>query len=471
VLKYFPKVFKFELLPDVDLSDEMEIDCAEVSGLGRSFGAFATDDLVSTVRQNLMPFESFLRDERLDEGVPLDYTDQPAAIGSTQNSSFDTDAAEMDFPREAELSTLYGTDEPFAAYLSGDFGPTATFPSEASMSTLTSVSSSLTTTSLTASTLTEPLRDLDSGYGSQCCTLIADRTSRKRSNDDDHPIALTAVVDEVDAPPRKKPRRRRLNPLNPGLACPFYVRNPGRCKYDSCAGPGFLGINRLKQHLERVHLYHACERCRVPFYGNTAGKEQLAMHQRNPQPCALLINLRPEIWGVSYATFEAMRSKKGAAGKPEEERWRGVYQLIFPDAEEKEMAMPCESSGRVAHILVVFANAGSDVNVESTERRYYDQIGLPAPYQALENFSRELLHILPIRLNAAVASRSEDTRLTAMWNDFANGQLHDVLRSVLAEMSFSANSLPLVEMSNKEAIGGEELDDSSCFAVLNLADY
>lgn len=163
------------------------------------------------------------------------------------------------------------------------------------------------------------------------------------------------------------------------------------------------------------------------------------MHQRNPQPCALLINLRPEIWGVSYATFEAMRSKKGAAGKPEEERWRGIYQLIFPDAEEKEMAMPCESSGRVAHILVVFANAGSDVNVESTERRYYDQIGLPAPYQALENFSRELLHILPIRLNAAVANRSEDTRLTAMWNDFANGQLHDVLRGVLAEMSFSAN--------------------------------
>lgn len=447
--------------------------CAEVSGLGRSFGAFATDDLVSTVRQNLVLFESFLRDEPLDEGVPLDCTDQSAAIGSTQHSSLDADTAKMDLPSEAGVSTFYGTDEPFATYLSGDFGPTATFPSEASMSTLTSISSSLTTTSLTASIFTEPLQDLDSGYGSQCSRSIADRTSRKRPNDNDNDdrTTLLAVIDEVDAPPHKKPRRRRLNPLNPGLACPFYVRNPGRCKYDSCAGPGFLGINRLKQHLERVHLYHACEQCRAPFYGHTTGREQLAMHQRNPQPCALLTSLRPEIWGVSHATFEAMRSKRGAAGKPEEERWRGIYQLMFPDAEEKEMAMPYESSGRAAFVIVVFANAGSDVNVESTERNHNDQIGLPAPYQALENFSRELLRILPIRLNAAVASRSEDTRLTAMWNDFANGQLHDVLRGVIAEMSSSASSLPLEEMSNKEASGGEELDDSSCFAVLNLADY
>lgn len=460
-----------------DMMDEREnletsnVICAELSGLGRSFGAFATDDLVSTVRKNLVPFESFLRDERLNEGMPLECTDQPAVIGSTQHSSLDTDTAETDFPSEAELSTLYSTDEPFATYLSSNFGPTTTFPSDASMSTPTSVSSSMTTTSQTASTLTEPLRDLDSGYGSQCSTSIADRTSHKCRNDDDHPTALTAVVDEVDAPPHKKPRRRRLNPLNPGLACPFYVHNPGRCKYDSCAGPGFLGINRLKQHLERVHLYHSCERCRVPFYGNTAGKEQLAMHQRHPQPCALQTNLRPETWGVSYATFEAMRSKKGAAGKPEEERWRGIYQLIFPDAEEKEMAMPCESSGRAAFVIVVFANAGSDVSVKGMEGRHKDQIRLPAPYQALENFSRELLRILPIRLNAAFASRSEDTRLTAMWNDFANGQLHDVLRGVIAEMSSSASSLPLAEMSNKEASGGEELDDSSCFAVLNLADY
>ncbi|RYN38093.1 hypothetical protein AA0114_g11470 [Alternaria tenuissima] len=441
-------------MDDRENSETSNVICAEVSGLGRSFGAFATDDLVSAVRQNLVPFESFLRDEPLDKGVPLGCTDQPAAIGSMQHSSIDTDTAEMDFPSETGASTLYGIDEPFVTYLSGDFGPTATFSSEASMSTLTSISSSLTTTSLTASTLTEPLQDLDSGYGSQCSRSIADRTSRKRPNDNDNDdrTTLLTVIDEVDAPPHKKPRRRRLNPLNPGLACPFYVRNPGRCKYDSCAGPGFLGINRLKQHLDRVHLYHACERCRVPFYGNTAGKEQLAMHQRNPQPCALLTNLRPEIWGVSHATFEAIRSKKGAAGKPEEERWRGIYQLIFPDAEEKEMAMPY-------------------VNVESTEGRHKDQIPLPAPYQALENFSRELLRILPIRLNAAVASRSEDKRLIAMWNDFANGQLHDVLRGVLAEMSFSANPLPLVEMSNKEAFGGEELEDSSCFAVLNLADY
>ena len=72
-----------------DMMDEREnletsnVICAELSGLGRSFGAFATDDLVSTVRKNLVPFESFLRDERLNEGMPLECTDQPAVIGST----------------------------------------------------------------------------------------------------------------------------------------------------------------------------------------------------------------------------------------------------------------------------------------------------------------------------------------------------------------------------------------------------
>ena len=120
------------------------VTCAELSGLECSLGAFATDDLVSTVRQNLVPFESFLRDERLDEGVPLECTDQSTVIGSTQYSSLDTDTAEADFSSEAELSKLYSTDEPFATYLSSDFGPTTTFLSEASMSTPTSVVRSTT---------------------------------------------------------------------------------------------------------------------------------------------------------------------------------------------------------------------------------------------------------------------------------------------------------------------------------------
>jgi hypothetical protein len=71
------------MMDDRENLETSNVICAEVSGLGRSFGAFATDDLVSTVRQNLVPFESFLRDEPFDEGVPLDCTDQSAAIGST----------------------------------------------------------------------------------------------------------------------------------------------------------------------------------------------------------------------------------------------------------------------------------------------------------------------------------------------------------------------------------------------------
>ena len=331
------------------------VGCIGPPGIENSLEVCATDDLVSTVRQNIEPLESFLRDERLEEEAALSNKEGYLSLEFMRYCGLDNSAAEVGLDIEADFPISYSIEEPNTTYLSSDAEAMLTIPSEESVSTL----STLTTTRLTASTLnTKSLRNLDSGYGSQCDTYSVDQTSRKRPIECDRQTTRTIVVndEESNVPLRKKRRRRRLDPLNPGLACPFYVRNPDRCKNDSCAGPGSIGIHRLKQHLERVHLYHSCERCGTRFYGNTAGRERLTVHQRNTQPCQLIAKQRPDVWGLSYTKFEAMRSKKDAAGKPEEERWRAIYRLIFPDAEEKEMSMPCKFFAGVTLVVGTFAN-------------------------------------------------------------------------------------------------------------------
>ena len=271
--------------------------------------AFATDDLVSTVRQNLELSESFFQDGLLENVVVGSELDSVNEFMSTSSVGYDSlvgDTADSNAQHQPGVPESYNIDGPFAARLSSDTEVMKSAPSEESIST-----ESITADSLTASTSSEEiLQSFDSVYGASCNTSRAETTSRKRSNEFDPQTTPTVATsrDHSKPPPCKKTRRRRLDTLNPGLACPFYVRNPYLCTHDSCAGPGSLGINRLKQHLERVHLYHACSRCGDTFPGKTSGKESLAAHQGTTQPCQLIKNPKPNIGGISYSTFEAILS-------------------------------------------------------------------------------------------------------------------------------------------------------------------
>ena len=317
----------------------------EAPGMGTYSGIHASDDFISMIQRNMPLLGPVfgVRQQIQDVLVPDDFdeTSMLTSINDLDYTGLEADGTDRVRRSHASLPTTYEINDSVTAYSHGNLGVTATISSDESSST----ASAPTKTHLTPSTLTAMARsDLDSGYGTQSNISKADQASRKRANeDDDHiPPKSDATNNNTSPPPRKKTRRRRCDPVNPGLACPFYVRNPSRCEHNSCVAPGFLDIHRLKQHLERVHLYYICERCGAAFQANATGRQDLAMHQRNTQPCQLVEKPSAEISSLSHATFEVMRSKRGAAGKSKEERWREIYRLVFPDAENEELRKACE---------------------------------------------------------------------------------------------------------------------------------
>lgn len=450
-----PSVFQYGTENAIEHEETFEtshVVCAGVSTAESSGRAFATDDLVSTVRQNLELSESFFQDglsEDVVVGSELESVNDFISVSSIGCNSLAVDTADSNAQRRLGVLELYNIDEAFAAYLRSDTEVIATLPSEYSRSIESATADSPTTSTSNL----EMLRSFDSGYGASRNTSRANTPSRKRSNKFDHQTTPTVANSRSHSkpPPRKRNRRRRLDTLNPGLACPFYVRNPYHCMHDSCAGPGSLGIHRLKQHLERVHLYHSCSRCGDTFFGNTAGKESLAAHQRTTQPCQLLTNPKPDIWGISYSTFEAMRSKKGTSGKPEVERWREIYKILFPDAEKEEMASPY-------------------VDTERTLLPRHYRNGVSTQNQAVDKFSKQLLRVLPAKLDAAVRTHCDDSRLTAMWSEFVNTHLHDVLRNALSDITSAADKQPFEALETIKEDRFEEAEEDFCSSLQEFVD-
>jgi len=82
--------------------------------------------------------------------------------------------------------------------------------------------------------------------------------------------------------------------------------------------------------------------------------------------------------------------------------------------------------------------------------------------------SRELLRILPSRLNKLIASRLDDVRLTAIWRDFADDQLRDLVEATLADLSSPKQVLPSAQMTLDQEKAHEETNDLSW---LDLVDY
>ncbi|KAF7679542.1 hypothetical protein GT037_003290 [Alternaria burnsii] len=449
-----PSIFQHGAQNAIEHEENFEtsrVVCDGVPAAESSGTAFATDDLVSTVQTNLALSQPFLQDELLDNVVVRSELDGINGLMSIYSIGYDSlvgGIADSNAQRQPGVPESYDIDGPFAARHCSDTEVMTSLPSEESTST-----ESVTADSLATSTFSEKiLRNFDSGYGASCNTSRADTTSRKRSNEFDHRTAPTVATsrDHSKPPPCKKTRRRRLDTLNLRLACPFYVRNPYLCTHDSCAR-GSLSIHRLKEHLERVHLYHTCSRCGDTFPGKKAGKESLAAHQRTTQPCQLLTNPKPDIWGISYSTFETMRSKKGITGKPDDERWRGIYRIIFPDAEKEEMTTPY-------------------VDTERTGLPHQLEIALLTQNQAVDKFSRELLRILPARLDVAVKSHCDDSRLAAMWSEFVNTHLHNVLRDTFTDVTSAEDKQPFVALqTSKEGMCGE-VDDAFSSSLQDFID-
>ncbi|KAK7542950.1 hypothetical protein IWX47DRAFT_544127 [Phyllosticta citricarpa] len=125
------------------------------------------------------------------------------------------------------------------------------------------------------------------------------------------------------------------------LACPYHKRSRGGTpKAPSCVYPGFSSVSRLKEHLHRVHRRPtACPRC----YARFESQDGLDTHINQPTRC-LEARYHQNIEGFGVDQERQLRCKKRVAGvKSEEEKWRAIYRILFPD--DAEIPSPYQDSG------------------------------------------------------------------------------------------------------------------------------
>ncbi|KAK3343495.1 hypothetical protein B0T25DRAFT_554469 [Lasiosphaeria hispida] len=129
------------------------------------------------------------------------------------------------------------------------------------------------------------------------------------------------------------------------LACPFHKRdsvkygiqhgNSGsgkKHKYRACTGPGFKSIQRLKEHLKRVHSPVQCERCHEIFPGTdrAACLARLAEHRKMNVSCELGDPSKKE--GIDEAQWAALDKQNRRKNQETHrvEKWFEIWDVLFP---------------------------------------------------------------------------------------------------------------------------------------------
>lgn len=129
------------------------------------------------------------------------------------------------------------------------------------------------------------------------------------------------------------------------LACPFHKcdsakygiqhgnsGNGKKHKYRACMGPGFKSIQRLKEHLKRVHSPVQCERCHEIFPGTdrAACLSRLAEHRKKDVSCELGDPSRKE--GIDEAQWAALdkQNRKKNQETHRVEKWFEIWDVLFP---------------------------------------------------------------------------------------------------------------------------------------------
>ncbi|KAK3390701.1 hypothetical protein B0H63DRAFT_388880 [Podospora didyma] len=122
------------------------------------------------------------------------------------------------------------------------------------------------------------------------------------------------------------------------FACPYFKRNRRKyCKWTSCPGPGWDEVHRVKTHLYRRHaLPIQCPRCWDVFKGDN----QLRAHLQQDPPCDVRTN-QTLVEGFTKDQEKRLRSrKKVQADMTDEDKWREIYMILFPDDDKATIPSP-----------------------------------------------------------------------------------------------------------------------------------
>ncbi|PMD50679.1 uncharacterized protein K444DRAFT_274932 [Hyaloscypha bicolor E] len=115
---------------------------------------------------------------------------------------------------------------------------------------------------------------------------------------------------------------------NTKFACPYRKRDPRKyCvqHWRSCALTPLDTVARVKAHLYKYHRIFPCQRCQKLFKDPDA----VTLHAQTPEGCEVRHIEHTD--GVTPKIAEKLRSKKKARDQTEAERWRDIYELLFPN--------------------------------------------------------------------------------------------------------------------------------------------
>ncbi|KAH9988127.1 hypothetical protein F4779DRAFT_632307 [Xylariaceae sp. FL0662B] len=178
----------------------------------------------------------------------------------------------------------------------------------------------------------------DAGDGASGTGGSGSPARTKRRLDGDNQDDPSGGGDEHD--PDRGGSKRAKKDVEPERkwACPFYKHDPRKySKHRSCTGPGWPSLHRLKEHLYRIHREpkHPCVRCNRPF----EDKKDLDDHLRADVRCEKK-ELAP-LQGIDPATETKLKvRKKPRPGVTDEQRWREIYLILFPDANPNALPSP-----------------------------------------------------------------------------------------------------------------------------------
>lgn len=210
-------------------------------------------------------------------------------------------------------------------------------------------------------------------------------------------------------PKEDKPNRDSVPP-NRRLACPYFKHNPRKYQGGrSCCGPGWRSVNRIKEHLYRNHAMPLhCFRCHEVFHSNL----ELEEHSRRPDPtqCTLSPNLPDFLEGRFNSDQEKLlRSRrKHPKETTEEEKWVGVYHILFPAEDPAAIPSPYYEI--------------QDNEVLSSE----DPAGQDA--SELERYESFLRRELPVHVRRELEVRINETLFPL--EESLRGQLVDIVRDL-----------------------------------------
>ncbi|KAI8304666.1 hypothetical protein K4K61_005981 [Colletotrichum sp. SAR11_59] len=111
--------------------------------------------------------------------------------------------------------------------------------------------------------------------------------------------------------------------LAPPLACPYLKHDPKTYgQRRGCRGASFTSTHRLKQKPN-------CPRCRTTFSAEAEVRE----HLKSQSLCEVLEGVSVE--GFDEVQEKQLKSKKrGRVVKSEQDKWREIYRILFPDSSE-----------------------------------------------------------------------------------------------------------------------------------------